>query len=298
MSKFRNLFTLFIFASLLSACAGKGEVEAPQTNSNVSEMVDVDEDGTIFITTIEPKEVEIIKVTEKDKEVKLLVEKDTKAPAKKDVEKIEEGAFIVASVAKPESVPSKPLLKSAKETRLQDEPLSTQSRPRKNILSEKERKKLTSYSKEYDSVEDTITYTSAAETETLSEIKVQSYNSTPGSADKVDTIYFDNGSSVIKSDYSRNIKNIAKVAKEKGATVYVLGFASSRTRNTDYVTHKMANFNVSLARAEAVADALIKAGVKSDNVLIEALSDTRPAYLEVMPEGERLNRRVEVYLGY
>ena len=80
--------------------------------------------------------------------------------------------------------------------------------------------------------------------------------------------------------------------------MYVLGYSSSRTNDTDYVSHKIANFKVSLARAEAVADALIKAGVPDEKVLLEALSDSRPAYLEVMPEGERLNRRVEVYIGY
>ena len=32
--------------------------------------------------------------------------------------------------------------------------------------------------------------------------------------------------------------------------------------------------------------------------VIEAMSDSAPAYLEVMPEGERLNRRVEVFISY
>lgn len=115
---------------------------------------------------------------------------------------------------------------------------------------------------------------------------------------QIDTFYFDDGSSSIKNEDKAKIKKIAKLAKDKKATLYVLGYSSSRTNDTDYVTHKMANFKVSLARAETVADAFIKAGVPDDKVLLEALSDGRPAFLEVMPEGERLNRRVEVYIGY
>ena len=91
---------------------------------------------------------------------------------------------------------------------------------------------------------------------------------------------------------------LVKEAKANNATVTVYGYASSRTRNTDVVSHKMANFRVSLARAESVAAALRRAGLPASRITVEALSDTAPAYLEVMPEGERLNRRAEVYISY
>lgn len=60
----------------------------------------------------------------------------------------------------------------------------------------------------------------------------------------------------------------------------------------------MANFKISSERAENVAAALRRAGVPARNITVEALSDTAPAYLEVMPEGERLNRRAEIYVSY
>jgi outer membrane protein OmpA-like peptidoglycan-associated protein len=47
-----------------------------------------------------------------------------------------------------------------------------------------------------------------------------------------------------------------------------------------------------------VAAALRRAGMPANKILVEAMSDNRPAYLEVMPEGERLNRRTEVYISY
>ena len=94
------------------------------------------------------------------------------------------------------------------------------------------------------------------------------------------------------------MKAVAKIAKDNNAIVSVYGYASSRTRNTDPASHKLANFKVSAERAESVAKVLRKYGVKSDRIVTHALSDSLPMYQEVMPEGERLNRRVEIYLTY
>ena len=49
---------------------------------------------------------------------------------------------------------------------------------------------------------------------------------------------------------------------------------------------------------QSAVNALRKYGVKSDRIVTQALSDSMPLYQEVMPEGERLNRRVEIYLTY
>ncbi len=111
-------------------------------------------------------------------------------------------------------------------------------------------------------------------------------------------INFNDGSSIVDSKYNQKIKQIAKLVKEKNAKLEVLGFSSSRTKDTDIVTHKMINFNLSLKRAQSVVNALTKAGVAANSITMEALSDTMPLYQEVMPTGERLNRRVEVYISY
>ena len=124
-------------------------------------------------------------------------------------------------------------------------------------------------------------------------------DTTPSVSYRLDTFYFNNGSSSLDSQYNKQIRNIVKLAKsKKNAVVTVKGFASSRTRNTDPISHKLANFKVSAARAQSVADALRRYGLSSDKIQTEALSDSMPAYQEVMPEGERLNRRVEVYIAY
>ncbi len=115
---------------------------------------------------------------------------------------------------------------------------------------------------------------------------------------QIANILFANGSSAVDVSHNAEIKKIATLAKKHDATIRVLGYASSRTKDTDIVSHKLANFKVSLKRAESVAAALRKAGVKQENITIEALSDSRPLYSEAMPEGERLNRRAEVYISY
>ncbi len=112
------------------------------------------------------------------------------------------------------------------------------------------------------------------------------------------TVLFDNGSSSVSPAYRRKIAQIAKLAKQHNAQIHVYGHASSRTKDTSISEHKVINFRTSLKRAQSVAAALRRAGVKGSNITVEALSDRYPLYSEAMPEGERLNRRAEIYISY
>ena len=112
------------------------------------------------------------------------------------------------------------------------------------------------------------------------------------------TIYFEDGGAAVGSSYNATLRKIAKLVKENDAAVTVYGFASSRTRDTDPATHKLINFNISAKRAENTVKALRRAGVPADKITMQALSDSMPMYQEVMPAGERLNRRAEIYLTY
>ena len=133
---------------------------------------------------------------------------------------------------------------------------------------------------------------------TIPIVRVQPQNTAPSINYQIANILFANGSSAVDSSYRGQIAKIAKLAKQHNAQIRVYGFSSSRTRNTDPQTHKMINFKTSLRRAQSVAAALRRAGVNKQNITIEALSDSRPLYSEAMPEGERLNRRAEVYITY
>jgi len=81
-----------------------------------------------------------------------------------------------------------------------------------------------------------------------------------------------------------------------GGTVKVVGHASSRTPNMTVERHMELIFQKSQARANAVAQALIRAGIPASQVQIEAVGDSQPVYYESMPKGEDGNRRAEIFL--
>ncbi len=82
-----------------------------------------------------------------------------------------------------------------------------------------------------------------------------------------------------------------------GGTVKVIGHSSSRTGDMSVERHLEVIFQKSQARANAVAQALIKAGVPADRVQIEAVGDSQPIFYESMPKGEAGNRRAEIFVG-
>jgi outer membrane protein OmpA-like peptidoglycan-associated protein len=75
----------------------------------------------------------------------------------------------------------------------------------------------------------------------------------------------------------------------------VVGHASGRTQQLSKVEHELANFRISMARANRVADQLIAMGVARGKIFIEAMADEKPRYAETMPTGEAGNRRAEIY---
>lgn len=112
------------------------------------------------------------------------------------------------------------------------------------------------------------------------------------------TIYFGHGSARLTAAERETVADVARTAAASGAAVQVVGHASSRTADLSLRDHEVANFAISLKRAQAVADVLIDAGVPAERVRVEALSDAQPEFYEVMPSGEAGNRRVEIVLIY
>jgi flagellar motor protein MotB len=113
---------------------------------------------------------------------------------------------------------------------------------------------------------------------------------------RVATIRFKNGSSKLSSRDRQILAKVIRLKKERGGRIHVVGHASSRTQNTDLVSHKMINFRVSAARADVVARELQRLGADKSQLQIDAVSDNLPEYLEIMPTGEAGNRRAEIYL--
>ena len=113
---------------------------------------------------------------------------------------------------------------------------------------------------------------------------------------KVATIHFRNGSAALSNRDRQIIANALQVKRERGGRIHIVGHASSRTRLLDPIRHKMLNFKISVDRADAVAQELIRLGVKKEDLLVNALSDSQPMYFEFMPTGEAGNRRAEIYV--
>ena len=113
---------------------------------------------------------------------------------------------------------------------------------------------------------------------------------------KVATILFANSSSSLSIKDRSILASVRQLQRERGGKIRIVGHASSRTRNTDPVSHKMINLKVSTARAQAVAEELVRMGVKRTHLQIDAVSDSAPVFHEYMPSGEAGNRRAEIYL--
>lgn len=109
-------------------------------------------------------------------------------------------------------------------------------------------------------------------------------------------IFFGHGSSDLDGRDRSVLRDVAELQRQRGGKLRLVGHSSSRTRNTTPDEHQLANFDMSLARAEAVQEELLALGVASEVVQAEAVGDAEPVYHEFMPSGEAGNRRVEIFL--
>ncbi len=109
-------------------------------------------------------------------------------------------------------------------------------------------------------------------------------------------IFFSHGSAELDARDRSVLRDIAALQEQRGGRLRIVGHSSSRTQNTTPDEHQIANFDMSSARAESVAEELIALGVASEALQTEALGDAEPVYHEFMPSGEAGNRRVEIFL--
>lgn len=119
-----------------------------------------------------------------------------------------------------------------------------------------------------------------------------------GGSYQAGVIRFSTGSARLSSADQGVVRELVSLIREYNASVEIVGHASSRTRNMDPFEHKLVNFEVSLQRANAVAEALVNAGAPPDRISVLAVGDSQPVSSEAMPAGEAENRRAEIYLIY
>jgi flagellar motor protein MotB len=111
-------------------------------------------------------------------------------------------------------------------------------------------------------------------------------------------VYFQNGSAALSTNDRSIINDVARLQKAQGGLIRVVGHASLATDNVDPASHDKINYEMSLARANAVAQALMRAGVPSNQLQVAAVGSSDPEYYEFTPTGEAGNRRAEIYLVY
>ena len=122
------------------------------------------------------------------------------------------------------------------------------------------------------------------------------YQTAAGPGQLAAIIFFSHGSAELDArDYSV-LSDVAALRRERGGSLRVVGHASSRTHNATPDEHQLANFEMSLTRANAVLEQLLRLGVPADAAHAEAVGDAEPVYHEFMPSGEAGNRRVEIFL--
>ena len=119
-----------------------------------------------------------------------------------------------------------------------------------------------------------------------------------GGVPPTEIIYFAGDTTNLSRSAMNQVHSAVAAFQASGGagTVKVVGHASSRTANMPVERHLEVIFQKSQARANAVAQALIRAGVPADKVQIEAVGDSQPIYYESMPKGEDGNRRAEIYV--
>ncbi len=115
---------------------------------------------------------------------------------------------------------------------------------------------------------------------------------------QVATIYFGDGSARLGRADIAILKTVSELYRQTGGRIRVVGHSSRRARTADPVRGQAINFRISLARANAVAEELIRHGVPRDRIEVVAQGDRMPLYAETSPTGEAGNRRAEIFLEY
>jgi outer membrane protein OmpA-like peptidoglycan-associated protein len=111
-------------------------------------------------------------------------------------------------------------------------------------------------------------------------------------------VYFAGDGVALSKAAHAQVRAAAAAFKANGGqgSIRVVGHSSSRTGDMSMEKHLETIFAKSQARANAVAQDLIRQGVPASKVLIDAVGDSQPVYYESMPKGEAGNRRAEIFV--
>ena len=106
---------------------------------------------------------------------------------------------------------------------------------------------------------------------------------------RIVTVKFPEGTADVPDDTTRYLSEVVAVQRRYGGVLRVVGHADGTRLDPDPAKDRLANFNLSVGRAKAIANALVSLGVGRDQVLVEAEGEN----LSLAEAGQRT---VEVFL--
>ena len=115
---------------------------------------------------------------------------------------------------------------------------------------------------------------------------------------QVGTIYFGDGSASLSREEVSIIAAVRQAFGQTGGKIRVVGHSSMSANTLSASRREEVNFRMSLRRANAVADELIRHGVPRESVEVIAEGDRAPAYEESSRTGAAYNRRTEIFIDY
>jgi len=104
-------------------------------------------------------------------------------------------------------------------------------------------------------------------------------------------IRFGDGSSTLGATERDIVRQLAAIHAERGGKIRLVGHASRPAGSMETTNQQLVNFNISLDRATAVAEELIRLGVPSNEVVVEAAGDNQAS------ADAAQDRRVDVLFG-
>ena len=115
---------------------------------------------------------------------------------------------------------------------------------------------------------------------------------------QVAVIQFSQGSSGLDGTDLAVIRDVARIHRRNGGIVYIYAHASHDVYASSVPRLRAGNLDVSVKRGTNIANALMRAGVPREAIVVEALSDEEPIYTTATARGIAANRRAEIFFDF
>jgi outer membrane protein OmpA-like peptidoglycan-associated protein len=117
-----------------------------------------------------------------------------------------------------------------------------------------------------------------------------------GGEQPIALVYFADASTKLSGHDLTVLREVVSLQQQQGGQLRVVGHSSQAGGSGDPAAQDETNYKLSLARANAVAEALTRMGVQAGAMTVAAVGSQAPHYEESTPTGEAGNRRVEIFL--